>query len=235
MLETLRDYPYYYIKLLYKDMGDGILSGLNITLEDDNFYIHEGIFKINGEIYFLTKTFCMEVLKGIHYVYLTVLEHKKVDGIEYEIQIKQEQAETKDSFELFRYIKSLKILEYQSIDEIFLKSIMNRIDRTHVKQSIIGGSTLCSEYFKFYANAILENKNACMTDIAFAYQCLNGINDIHLLKNYFQSDSLTNEEILSKMKDQLDSLEELKSQENKIKNTNIEKPKKSEHQIEVSR
>jgi len=233
MLEALRDYPYDYIKLLYKDMGNGILSGLNITLEDNNFCIHEGIFKMNGEIYFLTKPSYIEVLTGTNYIYLTVIEYEKTDGMAYEIQIEQETKE-KDSFELFRYIKNLKILEYQNINEIFTESIMNRIDRTHVEQSIIGGSTLCSEYFKLYANAILDNKNASILDIAFAYQCLNGINNIYLLKSYFQDDFITNEEILKKMRERLEELEKSKPQKNTIKENKTEECKKKQSKIIVS-
>jgi len=213
MLEALRDYPQDYIELMYTNMGDGIISGLDITISaDGKFYISPGILKINNEIYFSMRNESFSFMEEANYVYLQILKEEKVDGTEYQIEFIQKQQENNTLFEIFRYVKSAEMMNYQNIQEVF-QNLMNRVDRSHVKQSIAGGSTLHNMYFRLYADAILQNKNAEISDIAFGYQCLNGIAKAEVIKHYFQTEDFTNESILKLMKKRLLELESSKLEE----------------------
>ena len=48
-----------------------------------------------------------------------------------------------------------------------------------------------------------------MEDIAFAYQCLNGIHSIDMVKAYFKTEDTENDKIISLMKDRIIKLESL--------------------------
>lgn len=229
MLEALRDNPQDYIELMYADMGDGIISGLEITVpEDGKFYISPGIIKINNEIFFSTKNESFKFLEGANYVYLQILKEEKTDGTKYQIEFVQKQQEENTLFEVFRYVKSAEMMNYKNMQEVFLNP-MNRIDRSHVKQSLIGGSTLHKMYFGMYADEVLRNKNSGMGDIAFGYQCLNGISNIDVIKNYFQTEDFTNESVLALMKKRL-----LELASNRLEEKVIEKVQKEERKVSIS-
>lgn len=229
MLEALRDNPQDYIGLMYADMGDGIISGLDITVpEDGKFYISPGIIKINNEIFFSTKNGSLKFLEGANYVYLQILKEEKTDGTEYQIEFVQKQQEEDTLFEVFRYVKSAEMMNYKNMQEVFLNP-MNRIDCSHVKQSLIGGSTLHKMYFGMYADEVLRNKNSEMGDIAFVYQCLNGISNIEVIKNYFQTEDFTNESVLALMKKRL-----LELDSNRVEEKVIKKVPKEERKMIIS-
>ena len=63
-----------------------------------------------------------------------------------------------------------------------------------------------SGYYRLYAEKVLSSVNADMQDIAFAYQCLNGIGSIEIVKVYFHTDDMSNQNILSLMKQRLSKL-----------------------------
>jgi hypothetical protein len=53
-----------------------------------------------------------------------------------------------------------------------------------------------------YANEMLAKKNIKMKDIVFSMDALNGITSKYIIDNYFEA-SLSNEELLRKMNDNL--------------------------------
>ena len=225
MLEALRDYPIEYVNTRYSDMGNGIIAGLNIELTKDNsFYVGEGIVKLDGEVHVVKCSNEILFSDQENYVYLEISKENKIDGVHYNYQIIQKNTEDSTSFELFRYVKNAEIKKYVAMDELF-KDVTNRIDQRHVLKSIVGGSCLVNDYFLLYANYILSCKSASMQDCAFAYQCLNGINNVEIVKNYFELEIVTNEAIIEAMKNILDRLSSesektLVSESEKISKTN---------------
>jgi hypothetical protein len=112
---------------------------------------------------------------------------------------------------------------YKDIYEL-LSSPMNRINQLYCKYSVIGGNTLHPYYFHLFANAVLESSNASDNDIAFAYQCLNGITNIAIVKHYFNG-ACSNKDILMQMRTVLDRLKKkLNVQESQPQK--VETPKK---------
>ena len=61
-------------------------------------------------------------------------------------------------------------------------------------------------YYRLYAEKVLSSGNADMQDTAFAYQCMNGIGSIEIVKAYFHTDDISNQNILSLMKQRLSKL-----------------------------
>jgi hypothetical protein len=58
-----------------------------------------------------------------------------------------------------------------------------------------------------------------MNDIAFAYQCLNGVSNIDMVKTYFKLDLIGNDDIINAMRD---NVERLRNKAGKLENIAIE-------------
>ena len=205
MLEALRDYPYTFAHTLFTEMGDGILSGLRISIceDDESFLVSPGLVKLDGEICFLTEAQCQNLNDYQNFVYLEKRPPAPApdgSGSTRELHVVQRDAEQEISagrMELFRYARNptARVKEFQEIGEID-RDMNNRIDRSHTLKSVAGGSTLCDEFYTLFARFLLSCPQADARDIGFAYQCLNGIHTLEAVKAYFQTEDTANDEII---------------------------------------
>lgn len=224
MLEALRDYPYTVLEVEYSEYGDGIISGFEIgSVTDNQFQISPGILKVDGEIYISSEMLTIEQINETHYVYLTIQKKDNPDGVDVELKCEQQTEPDDNGLELFRYTKNAKMFEYKDIYELFNKP-MNRINQAFCRFATVGGNTLHPNYYRLFAEAVLRYTNATAFDVAFAYQCLNGINNIDVVKQYFKEVS-SNAEILKKMENVLDRLSKNNSIQEK-QPEKIETPRK---------
>ena len=208
MLEALRDYPYDFVSTFFGEMGDGIIVGLKVSVPDsEHFKVSGGIAKINGEIYFITKETILNFDYEKNFVYLETSHTPATDGTTIEAHIVQRKEENSSQFELFRYIRNATVKEYTDIKEIFTETI-NRIDQSFSAKSIVGGNTLCDEYYTMFAKYILNCQKASPHDISFAYQCLNGICTTEVIKMYFNTENIANANLIRYMKDKALILEQ---------------------------
>lgn len=205
MLEALRDYPCTVLGVEYSRYGDGIISGFEVSpVSGGQFQISPGILKANGEIYISSELLTIEQKNEKHYVYLTIQKKDNPDGTDVELKCEQKTDSDENGLELFRYTKNAEMYEYKDISELF-NTPMNRINQIFCKFSTVGGNTLHPNYYRLFAEAVLGCTNATACDVAFAYQCLNGINNIDVVKQYFKG-ATSNIDILKAMKKILDRL-----------------------------
>ena len=223
MLEALRDYPREFIRNLYSEYGDGIITGCHINIQDNMICIGEGIVKINGEVYILTKPLSVNAEDEINYVYLKITSESLADGTNLQMEVIQKNEKDDTLFEMARYAKNAVLKHYSKIEELF-SDVSNRIDQRYVLQSVAGGNTLLSGYYRLYAEKVLSSVNADMQDIAFAYQCLNGIGSIEIVKAYFHTDDMSNQNILSLMKQRLSTLSAKSPEIKKSEPAQVKKP-----------
>lgn len=206
MLEALRDFPHTALDVLYSDYGEGIISGFEVKpLSNNCFQVSPGLLKYNNQIYILAEALSIEQKTEKHYVYISLQKIDNPDGVYVVLQCDQIDEPNDEKFELFRYTMNAEMFAYKNIHEL-LRSPMNRINQLYCKYSVIGGNTLHPYYFQLFANAVLESSNASQNDVAFAYQCLNGITNISVVKHYFNGTS-SNKDVLIQMKVILDRLE----------------------------
>ena len=224
MLEALRDYPYIVLEMEYSEYGSGIISGLDVCpIGDDMFQIAPGLLKVDGKIYILSEILTIKQEEETHYVYLIIQNTDNPDGKDIELTCEQTVKPKDDAFELFRYTKNADMFVYKDIRELF-NGPMNRINQIFCKFAIVGGNTLHPDYFRLFAKEILESTNASISDVAFAYQCLNGINNIGVIKQYF-NDVVSNSDVIERMEKVLNRL----SMDNNIQKSQsekLEKPRK---------
>ena len=202
MLEAIRDYPYVADDIFFADYGEGIISGFEVKdLSNDKIVIGAGILKTNGKIFYSEKELLIEQKYENNYVYLEVAEEKVPEGSNFYVDIRQYDVPQQDKIELFRYTRNAELFMFQDVQEI-LSVPINRINRINAAHSIKGGTSLCKEYYKLFAYEVLKSNNAQVKDVAFAYQCLNGIQDIDLVRQYFGNDG-SNEQVWMSMKQKM--------------------------------
>ena len=225
MLEALRDCPVIVLDVLFSEYADGIISGFEISAADgETFKISPGILKFNGTIYVSSEEIIIHQENEVHFVYLSIHKTENADGVDVELTCEQSENMEENKFELFRYTKNAEVRKYDNASELLDKSPINRINQVYCKYSIKGGSTLHPDYFKLFAQEVLDRPNALMSDVAFAYQCLSGIFNVDIINQYFGCNG-GNLEILERMKKVLDrmSKSEAISTEEKEK---VEAPRK---------
>ena len=207
MLEALRDNPNTILNVEYSGLGDGIISGFEIRpVYGEMFHISPGIVKIDGEIYVSSEVITIEQLNESHYVYLIAQKVETSDGVEVVLNCQQSENLDSNCFELFRYTKNAEIFEFKNVEELISSNTpINRINQKSCKYGVIGGSIFHPRYFKLYAESVLRSNNATPIDIAFAFQCLNGIKNIDVVKQYFYGVNI-DQDIFREMKEKLEKM-----------------------------
>ena len=223
MLEALRDYPIQYVNTIFSEMANGVIVGLDVELtEDESFVVGAGIVKIGGKVFILDNSEKIDFFEQKNYVYLNIVQDNQVDGIYYKCEIVQKNIEDNSLFELFRYVKNAEVKKYSSVYDLF-SDTTNRIDQRKLLSSKVGGSTLINDYFVLYGKELLKKENLGVKDCIFAYQCLNRINDIEIVKEYFQLEEVDNEAVIMAMKNKLEEI--MHKTDNNISNEQKIKPK----------
>ena len=223
MLEALRDYPIKYVETFFSDMADGVIVGLDIELtEDESFVVGSGIVKIGGKVFVLDNFEKIGFLEQKNYVYLNIIQDNQIDGIDYKCEIVQKSIEDNTLFELFRYVKNAEVKKYTSVYDLF-SDMTNRIDQRKLLSSKVGGSTLINDYFVLYGKELLKNETLGMKDCIFAYQCLNRIDNIEIVRDYFRLEEVDNEAVIMAMKNKLEEI--MHKTDNNISNEQKIKPK----------
>ena len=229
MLEALRDYPYNYVNTLYSNRGDGVILGMDVSFDEQgNICIKEGVVKIDGDIYFLTQEVFLQAEEDENtYVYLEIAVSEMVDGEEWNIDIVQRKEEDNGKFELFRYFKRKdgELKEYRDVKELCEDKTENRLNQTNTPKSVVGGTILCDRYLKMFAKHILHSSNANMSDISFAYQCLNGIENIDVVKTYLGEENLSNKVMLELIKKRAEELNQTRIEEKIVEPKKRAEPK----------
>lgn len=224
MLEALRDYPRTLLDILYGNYGDGIITGFEIKpVGGSSFEVSPGIVKINDELHISSEIIYVEQKFENQYVYLSVQKTENSDGSDMSMQCVQSTEPNETAFELFRYTRNAEMFEYRDVAEVFNNPI-NRINQIFCKYGVAGGYTLKPFYYRLFAKAVLDCSTASASDIAFSYQCLNGISSIDIIKQYFDDPS-SNSAIIEEMKNILGRLRTNISVE-KVPEERIQTPKK---------
>ncbi len=162
------------------------------------------MLKLDGTIHILSETLEIAQLNEKQYVYLYVSEEDNPDGKDEIFECMQRTEPDDKGIELFRYTKNAEMSRYKNIDELF-RDPMNRVDQRFCKFAIIGGNTLHPGYFRLFAKEVFKSVNATAEDVAFAYQCLNGVKNMDVVNQYLNQPS-SNSDALNEMKRIVDRL-----------------------------
>lgn len=207
MLDALRDNPSNFINAFYGNFSDGILSGFDVMIDEQNdmFCIAPGMLKKNDKVYVLEEKTELKAKNGKNIVYLDIQEESVVNGTVYKFLIDNYDQEQDSMFELFRYYKSdsSHIKQPKDFNDIAVHS-SNTIDYSYSNLSLKFGTTLRTEIFRTYALEILNKEASTSKDLLFAYLSLGESLSIAVIKDYFGlTDLCSNADLIVKMAERL--------------------------------
>ena len=210
MLVALRDFPRKALDIFFSKYGDGIISGLDLSVEGDVVIISPGIFKFCNKVYLVEdKLPHVELCEGNNFVYLEPVISETDSGQMSSISATVSKEQHSEKFELFRCtkVKDSVINIFKDLDDVFSKPL-NHINQNNVLFSYCGGSSFSRNYLKIYALNVLKSYHCSSFDVAFACHCLNGLHDLDLIAQYFGfSDKIfSNEDIICMIKEKVEQL-----------------------------
>lgn len=175
LLWALRDYSYSALQLQYQGYSDGIISGCRIQAADETLYIGPGIIKCQGFIFLLTGQEQVRYAPTDQYISLKFWLKEKEDLPDYTRYVTQfvldEKLEcTQNEIELCRFkLKEGARLRTEYKDFYDIQTEFDTVNLADAAWSAQGGQALSKEVTDYFANKVLECKNAEDKDIQFAY------------------------------------------------------------------
>ncbi|KYG92212.1 DNA and RNA helicase [Metasolibacillus sp. FSL H7-0170] len=179
MLESLRDYPRDIVDLYFQNYSDGIITGLDITVDGTNLIIAKGIVKQQGTIYTLTTDYTLSYTATERETAL-LLEFDEPqltpDYTEYTARplLVDATAVMDNTLELARFkLKAGAMLRASYTDFADLATEYNTLNYLYCQYAGLQQSTYHPMLLKYYARELLESRSTNPYDISFALQCLN--------------------------------------------------------------
>lgn len=175
LLWALRDYSYSALQLQYQGYSDGIISGCRIQAADDTLYIGSGIIKCQGFIFLLTGEEQVRYVPTDQYISLKFRLKEKENLSDYtryvtEFILDENLERTQSEIELCRFkLKEGARLRTEYKDFYDIQTEFDTVNLADATWSAQGGQALSKDVTDYFANKVLECKNAEDKDIQFAY------------------------------------------------------------------
>lgn len=167
MLEDLRDGSLHAALLPYVHYADGIVSGLHVSMHDDELIVEPGAIKANGVVYMMTEpqriTIEQDVECGV------VVATSVQEG--WAISVKKEK-DARDVL-LASFPKRHIGCTLQQMDALRKIGFANYFQAQHVRIASSDGQLTYSDTIaECFARELLQRAGATMSDMAFAWQAL---------------------------------------------------------------
>lgn len=196
-LRAIEKFPREFLRLYFSEFGDGILSGMNYILRDDEIFLTPGILKFNDEIYFADEenlsALAKKFLNGENFQFVLSDEcaENAENVIAHKIFIEVKKVEKDSSAMEFGNFSSQKSFSLPEIDAENLREEFTRNSRIkilNVPYSVRGGSTFHPYIFRAVLNKLEQKKNPSPADIALKIHLANfEVASIPALKIYVES------------------------------------------------
>lgn len=194
MLEELRDFSRNVVDITYANYSEGIISGFDLRVDQENITISQGIVKYQKEIIVLGETIKIPYEADDTKQILKLQFGENVIDADFETRVvkiiledKPPQPENELELARFRLNKGAYLrLDYQNFEDFLTGH--NTLNLVHQPYSSTNGTTLNPAILKYFARELLTYKTEHPHDLAIIYQVLNQNASIsqELLTNYLQ-------------------------------------------------
>lgn len=178
MLEELRDFPREFIDAHYKGYSDGIISGCEIEVSDDNIKITKGIIKYQGILYLLKedkeiKYTCNNKLMALKVKFLPEMQEKdfRINTTKISLTEDLEFEENKIEICRFKLRKGAK-LRIKYTDFADLCTEYDTVNTIYAPYAAYGESSLNPEILRRLGRELLGCNLGEAWDISFAMVCV---------------------------------------------------------------
>ncbi|MGR6545093.1 DNA and RNA helicase [Paenibacillus tundrae] len=179
MLENLRDFPRSFLDVRFEEYSDGILTGLNVTVEDQVLIVSKGILKHAGRLYLLEDDISIPYIANdrvavLKMIFLEPTRRSDFTAHHAEIVLEGEESLGLEEIELGRFkLKPGALLrsDYQNFADIATE--YNTWCDLRAPYSAILAPTLRPEILRFFASEMLQFHSGDVPDHVFSFTCLN--------------------------------------------------------------
>jgi hypothetical protein len=179
LLDDLRDYPREIFDLYTRSLSDGIICGLDVTVDAPKIVVSAGLVKFKGRIYRIGQNsilpYTSTAVESV--VALRFLpESQDGDFTAYPVQamIQNGVMLQDNEMELARYkVKEGARLRTDYMNYFDLTTEFNTLNVVNAPYAGEGQSTLHPMILKWFARTVIKNNSENIYDISFAMQCLN--------------------------------------------------------------
>ncbi len=190
MLGSLRDSSLEYQELRWIDYSDGVISGINLSVDDNKVVISKGIIKVQGKLYKILIDSIIDVPENDG-LYICGLKLKKINEdkflkTELEVVIEEENKQ-EIVFEFFR-IKRREGAELRKIEK-FTGQLeeYNLLNVVNLSKAGMTGEILPKILMIHFAEELLKKQELEVNDKIIAYSILNGVIERKAIETYIQS------------------------------------------------
>lgn len=179
LLWALRDYSYESLKIQYQEYSNGILKGLDITVEDEHIVLGRGMVKFGEFIYLVTEPVVVPYEATNEYVSLkgkVNVSNSSPDAIRYGIDfvLDRELERREDEFEVcrFKLRQGAKLRnQYKAFYDI--ETEYDTVNLAHATWAGVDGETLSPVVIRRFAEEMKDCKILTEEDRSFCIHILN--------------------------------------------------------------
>ncbi len=180
-LDLLRDYAPDFFSLIFREYGNGILSGFRIREEGKEIVVGPGILKHGSSFFCMKEEARLEF--GLYGQVVQVVLKKQQSSSSpdfrtdhYELFLEPAGELSEGAYELGRFLLEqgarLRTCEdYKDFNDIVTE--FNTLNPVHIPFACEGGSTLAPFILRLYGKGVLSSPRAGALDLSFGVACLN--------------------------------------------------------------
>jgi len=198
-LRAIEKFPREFLRLMFLDFGDGIISGLDFIERDDEIFLTEGLVKLNNNFFFAQTTNLSKLMAGLtegkrYKIVLGTPQRTAAENVITE-KISLEVRELKESggLEFGRFRAGLVRLPEFNAEDLFAEfTKASRLNLLNVPYSTRGGATFHPLIFKAILSRLQRKENPAPADFALMIQLADfGIVSLNALKVFVECKDVT--------------------------------------------
>lgn len=179
MLENLRDYSRDTLEIMTNDHSDGIVKGLDATVNKNTITFSKGIVKYQGNVYLISENISIDYEATDVEVLIKLIFLEQSQDADYRTQyisisLDKDTSIKQNELELGRFkLKEGAYLrtDYKDLDDYTTE--FNTINLINVHYANINEHTITPKFIRSYGMEILKTNTKDMWDIIFSTSCIN--------------------------------------------------------------
>ena len=193
-LRAIEKFPREFLRLMYSDYGDGIISGMDFIERDDEIFLTEGLVKLGDEIFFAAEVNLSELMTGkaVGKRYRFVLGEPQRSAYENviteKISLEVRELDEVGGLEFGRFKAGLIHLPAVDAEDLFEEfTRASRLNLLHVPLAVRGGVTFHPIIFRAILWRLEHKKNPAPVDHALMIRLADvGAVSMHALKIFVE-------------------------------------------------